>query len=202
MPAGALTPAQTQCHTGRDHRQVCQLRDSGHAGIAALRWSSGLKPEQLVRMDFFTEAEMNRVAHGALFRNYIDDVVGGNPQQIIDRLQALIDKPRAERRALTDFQNALTSAKNLSDTAVRLRTLQDLRKRYPGHTGEIDAEISSTAQLEGARLYRAIGDFLTSLGEVQMMKGATVQYTVLCHTESRPHRWRESAPGCDVPVPR
>jgi tetratricopeptide (TPR) repeat protein len=58
----------------------------------ALRASSALKPEQLIRMDFFTEAQMNSLVHGELFRRYIEDVTGGNPAQIIDSLQLLFDK--------------------------------------------------------------------------------------------------------------
>lgn len=143
----------------------------------ALRWSSALKPEQLVRMDLFSEAQMNQMVHGALFRSYLEDVVGGNPDRIVEGLRAPIEKPGIQRRALEQFQQAFASAKSLPDTAARLRTLQELRERYPDHTAEIAPEVGSTAKLEAARLYHAIGALLASVGDAQLMKGGSVKYT-------------------------
>lgn len=129
----------------------------------ALRFASPFKPEQLIRMDFFTEAQATQMVQGPLFHSYLEDVVGGSPDRILAALQPLIDKPRLERRDSEQLREALASAKGLPDSQIRLKAIQQLRVQYPSHTQDIDPEIRIAARSAAKDIYSSIAALFGSL---------------------------------------
>ena len=141
----------------------------------AYNWSTGFKPEQLIRMDFFSADQMTQMINSPVFQAYLQDVVGGNREERMAALRKGIEYPQA-----------LAKAKSLPDTSVRLAALQTLSQSYSDHSFEIAQEIRSTAKLEATRLYRAIADLLTSVGAGHLDHGGSIQYKV---KEVEPCSW-------------